>query len=152
MSYFRVLRGVAIGKSYISPGALTKGMAVQEKSGFPDQIEPGGNNSVGFVIQNVLTDGIPFEIQNAGIPIDDVPISQAVAVRSGEGEIVTDRVLTSGTGNLPGATVNASLALNNGLWRVAQTGDVVWGKLREKDFGGTTGLYRIETFKTAVTV
>ena len=152
MGYLRVLRGLVQAKSYIAPAALVKGIAVQEKSGHPDQIEAGGNNSVGFLLQNVLTNGIPFEIQNAGIPVDDVPINHAVTVRSGEGEIVSDQVLTSGTGNLPGATINASLGLNNGLWRVAQPGDVIWGKLREKDYGGTTGLYRIETFKTAVTV
>jgi|GEM_PF-6357848 len=151
MAYLRVLRGMDELRSYIAPVVLEKGVAVQEKSGEVEKIELGGNETIGFLMQNVVSE-VPFEIQNTGIPIDDVPVGQAVTVRGGQGEIVTDQVLASGTGNLPGATVNDELALNAGKWRVAQTGDLVHGKLREKDFGGTTGLYRIEVYRTATTV
>lgn len=152
MGYFRVLRGMDEVKSYIAPAAMEKGLSVQETAADPKKIETGSNESIGFVLQNVLTNGVPFEVQNAGIPVDDVPTNQAVTVRGGEGEIVTDVVLTSGAGNLLGASVNDELALNAGKWRVAQTGDLVRGKLREKDFGGITGYYRVEVYRTGKTV
>jgi len=142
----RVLRGLTEARSYNTDAALEKGLAVQEKAADPTIIEAGGNGTIGFLLQEVTVTGPAFEIQNAGIPVDEVPIGQRVTVRSGEGEIVTGQA----DAGLAAAAINADLGINAGKWRVAIAGDKVIGRLLEKDFNGVTGDYRIEVLRTAV--
>lgn len=140
----RVLRGLTEARSYNTNAVLDKGIAVQETAADPTIIEAGGNDTIGFLLQEVTTDGPSFTEQNAGIPTDEVAVGQRVTVRGGEGEIVTNQET-----NLTGASVNDDLALNAGQWRIAVATDRVRGRLLEKDFNGVSGDYRIEVVRTA---
>ncbi len=151
MAYIRVLRGMNhFTKSLIFPAPIEKGMCVQEVAADKTTGEPATNAFAGIVIQNVTATGPDFASQNAGIPTDEIPVNHAATLRVGDGEIVTDMVVLAPTaGNLAGATVGNNLGIVGGKWRVAQSGDLVFGKLLEKDFG-EVGRYRIQAFQTAV--
>jgi hypothetical protein len=140
----RILRGLTESRSYNTDAELSKGIGVQEKAADPTIIEAGGNNTIGFLLQEVTTEGPSFMEQNAGIPLDEVPVGHRVTVRGGEGEIVTNQ-----ESNLSGASINDDLGINAGLWRIAQSTDRVRGRLLEKNFNGVTGDYRIEVVRTA---
>ncbi len=145
MTSLRVMRGLTEVRSYNTDAVLAKGLAVQEKAADQTIIEAGGNNTIGFLLQEVTANGPAFEIQNAAIPTDEVAVGQRVTVRGGEGEIVTDQATGLGA-----ASLNDPLGITAGQWRVAQTGDQVRGRLLEKDFGGVTGDYRIEVIRGGV--
>ncbi len=150
MGFIRVLRGMKQSKSLIFPSPINKGRCVQEIAANKEQGQVATNKFYGILIQEVTANGPDFAVQNAGIPIDEIPVGNAGLLRIGEGEIVTDVIAVSpDTGPLSAAVVGDKLGIANGKWRVAQTGDTVFGELLEKDFG-IAGRYRIQVFRSAV--
>ena len=150
MGFIRVLRGMKQSKSLIFPSPIVKGSCVQEIAANKEQGEEATNKFYGLLIQEVTANGPDFAVQNAGIPTDEIPVGNAGLLRVGEGEIATDVVAVAPEpGPLAAAVVGAKLGIANGKWRVAQSGDTVFGELLEKDFG-VAGRYRIQVFRSAV--
>jgi len=138
---------MAISNSKIFPDPVVKGNLVREKASNKTQGEKCDlTGFLGIVIQDVLADGIPFEIQNVGIPIDSVPIGHAATIRSGEGEILTDIVHSS----FSVVSEGDNLGIRDGAWSNTYPNGEIYGKLLEKDYQGITGQHRIAVFKTAV--
>lgn len=149
---FRILHGVdELNIGYMTCNtALAKGIAVEETGDGTEIVQacPCGT-PLGFLLQDVTSDGPSYEELELlpGSEIYEVKIGNKVTVIDGEGELVTSQVVTSGTGNLGSASVGDELAIKDGKWRVAQTGDVVCGYLRGTDYNSVSGDYHIRRIK-----
>lgn len=149
---FEIIKGFDQVLSRVCDDVLAEGTVMQEKTD-RTKAEAATNDFFGILTQNVTASGPAFELVNAGIPLNEVAVGNAVTIRGGEGWIATDVVaLDTDTGALDSATVNCEVGISGGKFREAQAGDKVYGYLREKDYKGTTDLMRIEFFKTGKVV
>jgi len=151
MSIFEAKVGMRETRSRIIDDVLVLGTVMMEHSSDKTKAIAATNDFCGILSQNVTANGPAFEIQNAGIPVNEVKVGSAVALFGGEGEIVTSVVaLGAEPGALDAAVVGSSIGIFQGKFRKAQTGDLIFGKLREKNYNGITNLFRLEIFRTAV--
>jgi hypothetical protein len=151
MGFIRIVKGLTeVRGSYIFDRPITRGTVIQETVADASKAAAADNDYRGILIQEVTEKGPDFAVQNAGIPVDEVPIKHAATVVSGDGEIVTNMTASGNEiGTLSTAAIGVNVGVFNGKWRQTQSGDKVFGVLREKDYGGITGRYRIEVFRTA---
>ena len=144
--FFEVLRGFSESRTLIFDGVSARGLMIAETAADVTKGEAATAASkvgLGILDQEVTTLGPDFLTQDAGLPITEVKIGSAATMRGGSGEIVVqgDDLVE---GSLSGGTVGDQVGVLLGKYRLAVTGDIVYGRLLEKDVDGNTGRVRLE--------
>lgn len=147
--YFRVVHGEAHHIGELEPSGTTVpweiGCSMVRTD--PEVCTPSNGDHTGFLTKKVTTDGPSFEDMNFNknlpaklgqkVSLAQLPDGALIEVE-GEPSITATAaspglIVTSGTGAITGATARASkLSFKNGRVYLAQTGDYIFGVLREQ--------------------
>lgn len=153
--YFQLLHGEGHYIGELTPTGdfttLERGTAMQRSTtygGTHSEIAGVDEGLQGFLHKKVTEAGPTFELMTLGYEDQPAKKGQKVTlIQANDGDVIEvegepskaynasslGHIVTSGTGAITGATAAATeLSLQGGRWRVAQTGDVINGKLIEQ--------------------
>ncbi len=150
--YFQIIHGEGHHIGELTPTGtfttLERGTAMQRSTTYGDthsEVAGVAEGLQGFLAKKVTDTGPSFENMTLGYQDLPAKIGQKVTlVQANDGDVIevegepskaynassVGHLVTSGTGAISGSTAaGTELSLQGGRWRVAQTGDVINGKL-----------------------